>query len=131
MYSEDAHLTGAYNELRAQTYFTKRGWDVFSPIHNKTRADFVAVMGREVLRVQVKTAQYNNGYIQARVSVLDKLYTKEEVDIVVFLIDNRMWIVPIEEIEGYTSINLGKVDQTKYTPRKEYNPDVWEIKDFH
>ena len=130
MYKQDAHLTGALNELRVQAYYTKCGWDVFSPIHNKTRADFIAVKNNLIVRVQVKTAQYNNGYVQARLDVNGKTYTEDECDVVAFILDEKLWIAPTNQIEGYTSINLGKIDQSKYKPRKDYNPDDWIQYDF-
>lgn len=130
MFKHDNHLTGALNELRVQAYYTKCGWDVFSPIHNKTRSDFIAVRGNLVIRVQVKTAQYNNGYIQARLDVNGKTYTSDECDVVAFILDDKLWIAPIEQVEGYTSINLGRVEQLNYKPRKEYDPTEWIKEDF-
>lgn len=132
MFAYDAHLTGALNELRVQTHYTRNGWDVFTPIHNKTRADFIAVKQEIVIRVQVKTAQYNNGYIQSRLDIGGTTYTKEDCDVIAFVLDERLWIAPVEQVEGYTSINLGKVDTDgRYTPRKEYDPNDWVIENFH
>lgn len=131
MYKLDAHLTGALNELRVQAYYTKCGWDVFSPVHNKTRSDFIAVRGKLVVRVQVKTAQYNNGYIQARLDVNGKTYTEDECDVVAFILEDKLWLAPIEQIEGYTSINLGKVEKLNYKPRKDYDPTEWIKEDFN
>lgn len=130
MYHKDNHLTGALNELRVQAYYTKCGWDVFAPIHNKTRSDFIAVRGKLTVRVQVKTAQYNNGYIQSRLDVNGKTYTEDECDVVAFILDEKLWIAPIEQVEGYTSINLGKIDVAGYKPRKEYDPSEWIQIDF-
>lgn len=130
MFKYDNHLTGALNELRVQAYYTKCGWDVFSPIHNKTRSDFIAVKGNLVVRVQVKTAQYNNGYIQARLDVNGKTYTSDECDVIAFILDEKLWLAPIEQVEGYTSINLGRVEKLNYKPRKDYDPTEWIKNDF-
>lgn len=127
MFKYDAHKTGAVNELKAQIYYTNIGYDVFTPIHNKTRADFVAVKDKEVLRVQVKTAQYNGPYIQSRLDVHNVRYSSEDCDVIFFILEDRMWIAPIEEVAGMSSICLGKVDDPNYKPRKEYNPNNWEI----
>lgn len=131
MYKLDCHMTGALNELRVQAYYTKLGWDVFSPIHNKTRSDFLAVKGSQIIRVQVKTAQYNNGYIQARLDVNGKTYTSDECDVVAFILEDKLWIAPVNQIEGYTSINLGRVEKLNYKPRKEYDPSEWIKEDFN
>lgn len=128
MFAYDAHKTGALNELKAQLLYTERGYDVFTPIHNKTRADFIAVKDKEILRVQVKTAQYNGDYIQARLDINDTRYTAEDCDVIVFILNGRIWIAPIAEIYGLSSICLGKVDGLEYQSRKQYDPTRWEIK---
>lgn len=128
MFKYDVHKTGVLNELKAQQLYMEMGFDVFTPIHNQTRADFIAVRFNEVLRVQVKTAQYNGPYIQARLDINGIRYTKDDCDVIVFILDERVWIAPIHEITGMSSICLGKVDDPKYKPRKEYDPDQWEVK---
>jgi hypothetical protein len=129
MFKYNNHKTGAINELKSQLYYMENDYDVFTPTHGKTRADFIAVKGNKVLRVQVKTAQYNMGYIQSRLDIQDTRYTKEDCDIIFFIIEKRMWAIPIEEISGLSSICLGRVDTTKpYKPQKGYNCDKWEIK---
>lgn len=127
MFAYDAHKTGALNELKAQLYFMKSDYDVFIPTHNKTRADFIAVKGNEVLRIQVKTAQYNDVYIQSRLSIGDKRYTKEDCDVVVFVLEDRMWVATIEEVQGMTSVCLGKRDDNSYKSIKNYDPTKWEV----
>lgn len=126
MFNYDAHKTGAMNELRAQLMYAGMGYDVFTPIHNKTRADFIAVKDEKVLRVQVKTAQYNGPYIQSRLDVGGKRYTQSDCDVLVFILDERVWIAPIEEVSDMTSVCLGKMDDPSYLPRKEYDPSKWE-----
>lgn len=118
----DAHQKGAINEKKAQLHFMEEGWDVFIPCHGGTRCDFVAVaVDGYSIRVQVKTAQYNGPYIQSRLDVKGKRYTKEDTDWVVFVLDERMWIVPIEVISGKPSVCLGKVGDIEYTtPLMEY-----------
>lgn len=113
--------------MKAQLVYMNMGFDVFTPTHNKTRADFIAVNGTTVLRVQVKTAQYNGAYIQARLDVNGEKYTKEDCDIIVFILDENVWICPIEEVSGMSSICLGKHGDPEYKPRKEYDPDKWKM----
>lgn len=129
MFAYNAHKTGAINEMKAQLVFMGMDYDVFSPTHGKTRADFIAVKGNKCLRVQVKTAQYNNGYIQSRLDVKDKRYTEEDCDIIVFILDNRTWLAPISDVAGLSSVCLGKVNDPdrKYKPQKKYDPTKWEI----
>lgn len=127
MFACDAHKTGAINEVKAQLYFMDKDYDVFTPVHAKTRADFIAIKGEEVLRVQVKTAQYNGVYIQSRLDVNNARYTSKDCDVIVFVLDSRMWIAPISEISGLPSVCLGKVGTTEYKPYKKYDPRKWEV----
>lgn len=99
----------------------EQDYDVFTPTHPKTRADFIAVKGRDVVRVQVKTAQYNANYIQCRLDVNNARYTKEEVDCIFFILDERMWAVPVEFVEGMPSVCLGKINDPEYVARKDYS----------
>lgn len=120
--------TGAINELKAQQHYLAQGWDVFTPVMPTTRADFVCVKGGKVKKVQVKTAQRNGAHIQSRLDVHGKRYTAEEVDEVVFIFEDRMWIAPIKDIDGFPSVCLGKVNiGSPYKPQVRYNPDDWKI----
>lgn len=127
MFAYDAHKTGAINELRIQLLYSKNGYDVFIPTHPKTRADFIAVKGTEVIRVQVKTAQYNGPYIQSRLDIGGVRYTAEDCDVIVFVLDEWAWIAPIAELAGRPSVCLGKVGDPSYVPRKDYNPENWKV----
>ena len=114
---QDAHQKGALNEKKAQLHFMKMGFDVFIPCHGGTRCDFVAIKDEGPKRVQVKTAQYNGPYIQSRLDVKGKRYTEEDTDLVVFVLDERMWVVPIEEVDGKSSVCLGKIEDPDYAAR--------------
>lgn len=128
MFKLDIHKTGVISELKAQLYFTENGYDVFAPIHNRTRADFVAIKGDKILRVQVKTAQYNGEYIQSRLSSSDNVttYSQKECDVIVFVLDDNMWVAPIEEVEFRTSVCLGK-RTGEYKSYKDYDASKWKI----
>lgn len=112
---------GAHNEVRAQLWFMERGYDVFTPTHSATRADFIVTKGSETLRVQVKTAQYNGPYIQSRLDIRGTKYTSDEVDVIFFILDHRKWLVPIQLVEGKPSVCLGKVDDPVYVAKTDYS----------
>jgi hypothetical protein len=119
---KDALQTGAINEKKAQLYFMEKWYDVFIPSHTGTRCDFVAI-GEDMkpLRVQVKTAQYNGPYIQARLDVRGTRYTEKDTDVLVFVLDRRIWVIPIEEVTGKSSICLGKVGDNSYSPKIDFS----------
>ncbi len=127
MYKHNIHRVGAINETKAQLYFLQIGYDVFIPALPKTRADFIISKGEEVSRVQVKTAQYNGPYIQSRLDVNNKRYTKEDCDLLVFILDGMMWIAPIDDVANLSSVCLGKVNDDKYKPFKPYDPKKWRV----
>lgn len=119
--SMNNNQTGALNEVKAQVWFMENGFDVFTPTHSATRSDFIAVKGSNVSRVQVKTAQYNGPYIQSRLDIRGSRYTSEDTDLLFFILDKRMWLVPISEVEGKPSVCLGKVDDESYVAKVDYS----------
>lgn len=120
VWSKDAHHKGALNEKKAQLYFMEHGCDVFIPCHGGTRCDFIATDEKgQVSRIQVKTAQYNGDYIQSRLDVKGKRYTEKDTDFVVFVLDKRMWVVPIHAVSGKSSVCLGKVNDPDYKSRND------------
>lgn len=131
MYTElHKEQRGCISELKAQVYFMEQGYDVFSPVSMLTRADFIAIdrETNDLLRVQVKTAQTNGDYLQARLTVKDRPYTSEEIDTFVFVYEDRMWIVPQFELEELTTINFGRVDKEVKNKRKpQFDTTEYEI----
>lgn len=133
----DIHRIGMMSELKAQQHFYGKGWDVFLPIDNKTRADLVIVDPESGVswRVQVKTVQPNRvgpyTYLQSRLSSSDNVtvYTKQCCDLVVFVYGERLWIAPIEEVEGLKSVCLDRIseDDSEYNRRVTYDPTKWEV----
>lgn len=119
---------GMENELKAQLYFMQKGYDIFAPRMQHTRADFIAVQGQEVLRVQVKTVQENGDHLQSRLDVKGTRYTKEDTDVLFFVYGDRMWLAPIEDVAGRPSICFGRIDgQVVNNVKREYNPDGWIV----
>lgn len=117
---KEAHQKGALNEKKAQLYFMEHGCDVFIPCHGGTRCDFIATDNfGKVSRIQVKTAQYNGDYIQSRLDVRDKRYTEIDTDFIVFVLDKRMWVVPIQVVSGKSSVCLGKINDPNYQARND------------
>lgn len=126
------------SEMKVQQYFYEEGWDVFTPVDNKTRADLVVVKpnGGEIYRVQVKTVQENRVgpyiYLQARLSSADNVtvYTEECCDVIAFVYRDRLWIASIAEVAGLKSVCLDRLcDEPgkEYRRQVAYDPTKWEI----
>ncbi|CAH9015390.1 conserved hypothetical protein [Vibrio phage 468E53-1] len=123
--------TGCISELKAQTYFMELGYDVFAPISKHSRADLIAVDRdtNDLLRVQVKTVQTNGEYLQARITVKDKPYTVEDTDLFIFVYEDKMWEVPVDCVEGLTSVNFGRVDEQVLNNRtKRFDTSEYQVK---
>jgi len=123
--------TGNISELKAQVYYAELGYDVFIPISCHSRADFIAVDRdtNALLRVQVKTVQTNGEYLQSRITVRDKPYTKEDIDLFIFVYADKMWEVPVDCVEGLTSVNFGRVDEQALNNRtKRFDPSEYQVK---
>lgn len=133
----DIHRVGMLSEMKVQQYFYEEGWDVFTPIDNKTRADLVVVDPdtATTLRVQVKTVQENRvgpyTYLQSRLVSSDNetVYSLRCCDMVVFVYQDRLWMAPIEEVAGLKSVCLDRLseDDSKYNRRVNYDPTKWEL----
>jgi hypothetical protein len=131
----DIHRTGKLSEIKVQKYYYEKGYDVFVPLDGFTRSDFVVVNPAtgESTRVQVKTVQENNVggkiYLQSRLSSADNknLYTKVCCDVIAFVYKDVIWIAPIEELSGLTSVCLGRIGAhlKEYRPKSTYDPFSW------
>lgn len=52
----DNQRIGALAELSAQMYYIREGYEIYTPTIPQSKCDFIAVKGKEVVKVQVKKA---------------------------------------------------------------------------
>jgi len=55
---------GAIAEANIKTHFIESGLDVFEPVRDDCRCDLVVDIGGELMRVQVKSAHYDEGKVK-------------------------------------------------------------------
>lgn len=122
---QEIKLKGVLSEIHAQVYYLETGWDVFTPVNVQTRADFVIVHREtgEVKKVQVKSIQDNpvDGvpYRQCRIQPHNKPYESHEVDLFFFVHPptGDMWEADFLDLEGQTSVNVGRADGLGRSPK--------------
>jgi len=126
------HKNGAVAELFVATQLAVRDFSIYWPLITQSRCDLVVEKDGSFAKVQIKKATWsktgNYQYLQARVIGKNKLtntpYQSKDVDVFIFTDLERIWIVPFEEIEGFTSVCLDSSNPT-YKPRTKYDPRKW------
>ena len=123
---DSKHKNGTIAELKAALYYEEHGWSVFWPTSSQTPCDFIAVNGKTVLRIQVKSGYEfkrpsGRGYIQSTIrkgSGGNKRYSNEDCDLIVVVYEDAIWVIPVEDTRNYTTINLQNLQEV----RKSYKP---------
>jgi hypothetical protein len=109
---------GDVGERSAVAWLWSEGWAVFVPFGHAPDVDLVALRGREVLRVQVKTSTC---HVQGRWSVtlatrggnrsssgFVKRFSAARCDALFVLVgDGRRWFLPSEAVGGGSGMLLG------------------------
>lgn len=101
----DTNLIGTITEMKSMTYFLELGYTVSVP-QNPARYDFILDTGKELLKIQVKTANdtRNEGAINfetcsshiTRTGANRRNY-KEEIDYFCTYYNNECFLVPVDE----------------------------------
>lgn len=127
---------GALSELKISTHFVRQGWVMYYPCSHDTPVDIVGIKGPRVKRIQVKTAYSCGDIIRANIDHKKSAkYSPDSVDTLACVYDNslmdpgkdRIWLIPMEDIEGITTLNLGKTDGSPSKTRANFKPDSYEV----
>ena len=125
---------GALSELRISAHYVRQGWVMYYPCSHDTPVDIVGIKGPRVKRIQVKTAYACGEIIRANIDHKKSAkYSPDVVDTLACVYDNsfkgdRIWLIPMEDIEGITTLNLGKLDGSPSKTRADFSPDNYEVK---
>ena len=132
------HFTGAANELRAASLYIDMGYEVFIPVMTQSKADFIALRGSEVVKVQVKTASEitsdNKQYLQIRLQGRSSTgggtreYVDGDIDVVVAIHRLGVWALPWDSVRGKKSLTFGRlVDGKVISRQKGFTVDEYKI----
>lgn len=114
----DNQRIGALAELSAQIYYIREEYEIYTPTIPQSKCDFIAVKGKEVVKVQVKKATENptkfGTYLQIRLQGKPtpfgvRNYTLDDFDDLLVVHDSGMWRIPIEEVVDKKSLTFGKL----------------------
>lgn len=104
---QDFHLLGAENELKAQAWYLRKGYQVYIPVVQQGGIDFIAYKDKEYIRVQVKTATVTTTNANTKQFGCCVAPTKARLDLlkehdmfdVLFVVSNEdCWVIPFEEV---------------------------------
>lgn len=104
----DVKHKGAQTELQCITYLHGLGYNISIPFGDNARYDLILDTGKELLRIQIKTASLcldtNDTYLVKTCSTginqhqnKIKSYTEDEVEYIGTYIKDRVYLIPISE----------------------------------
>ena len=111
----DTQTKGAITEQKCFLKCIELGWTISKPLFDNARYDFIADTGNQLLKIQVKTSNWNddktaftfNGYSQHSLGNGNKRikYTNKEIDYFMTEKDGLFYLYPAEE-NGFTKKTL-------------------------
>ena len=135
---------GIVTELQCITAFNQLGYHVSIPYGENSRYDFIADINNKLIRVQVKASSPKQGTSGAisfscRSSrsnangVVNRRYTKDEVDYFATFYDNICYLVPIEECSAEKTLRFeppknGQVQGVSFAKDYELSLQISKIK---
>ena len=110
---------GDWGELAAMTWLMSRGASIYRPVFHSPDIDLVAVLGRQVLRIEVKTTTRRRAKGSWGVTIstrggnqswsgLVKYFDANRCDYLFVLVaDGRQWFIPTAALDCGSALTLG------------------------
>lgn len=119
---------GDVSEMLVAVEYVGQGWQVFFPFGHDTEIDMMVTKGPRVKRVQVKTIYACGDILRANIDhKKGAKYNADTVDTMVCVYEGTIWSIPMEDIEGETTLNFGKVDGTPSKTRGSFDHTRYKI----
>ena len=128
---------GTIVELEVQLELVKRGYQVFTPVNEACKVDLIFINNNsKAEKVQIKKAlAYKHGFkLELRYNIGSKrigkaFYTKKEIDFFGTVFNNRLYLIPISDVEGRNCIRFRFNDtgrKNQFTPlyAKDYEINI-------
>ena len=125
---ENTKYIGNLTELQCIAAFYEIGYSVSIPYGENNRYDFIADVEGHLIRVQVKTSSTKDGgksySFSCRSSrtngkrTINKKYSKSEIDYFATFINNRCYLIPVEECSTAKCLRF---DQTQNNQQASIN----------
>tara|TARA_R110002153_G_scaffold80843_2_gene205074 strand:- start:1076 stop:1462 length:387 start_codon:yes stop_codon:yes gene_type:complete len=122
--------TGEVSEMLVGLEYLRKEWEVFTPVGHDTQVDLVVIKGARIKRVQVKSVYDCGGLLRANIDHNGEAkYTSERVDVLVCVWQNKIWSIPMEDVEGETTLNFGRLDGVVSKPRNGFDHTKYLVKE--
>jgi len=123
------HFNGYISEQKAALYYAQLGYLIYWPNCTQSPCDFIACKEDEVLRIQVKSAYWskNSKGLEYLISTVRKgcrqqnFYSKKDCDTVVIIYEDRVWVIPVEELNNESNITLDRKQDLVRSRCKDYS----------
>ena len=125
----EKQIKGLTTELLCTLKFIEYGYIVSIPYGNNSRYDLLVDTGKQIFRIQCKTAslQTNGSYLVKTANSVNtmtknkiKHYTKEEIDFIVTVIEDKLVFIPAEMIQTINS-KIFRAELPKYGSKSNCN----------
>ena len=129
MLYNDTQINGITTELQVAQKLVSLGYIVSIPFGNNSRYDLIVDTDNNLYRVQVKYAHLNdNGSYTVPTSNINnwggkkirKYYTKEDVDLLMTIIEDQLVVIPVEMINHSVS-KIFRTELPKYGTKSTCN----------
>lgn len=119
---------GEVSELLAGIHFIRQGWQIHWPGGHATGVDFVATKGPRNKRVQVKSIYDCGGILRANIEAnKGPRYSPDNVDVIVCVGEDNLYAIPMEDIEGLTTLNFGRTDGSPSKTRSDFDHNKYKV----
>lgn len=128
--------SGAASELYVAHVLVENDYEIFTPVMTQSKIDLIAMKEHQLFKIQVKKATWSKAgpyaYLQSRLhgkSKRDnkKRYTADDVDYFAVTDNQRVWLIPYEDIGHQTSVCLDCTNPD-YKPYTKYDANIWRIR---
>ena len=102
---------GNITELEVQLYFVRMGYLAFTPINDGSPIDLVVKLKSGCKSIQVKTPKETaTGFKIPLYSTAGggkkKLYSSKDIDYFATVFNNRLYVIPISDVQGMYIVTL-------------------------
>ena len=109
---------GLITEMEVALYFIKLGYNVSQPLNLDSKYDFILDTGKQLLRIQVKTAHnpvdrkdviiFKCKSVTGRGQIKHNSYDKNDIDYFATFWQGQVYLIPVEECSTEKTLRLNK-----------------------
>lgn len=132
----DSFNLGTASEFIVAGFLIELGYQVYLPFDRRGKTDLIFYKDNVLHKAQVKRAGWENNktkknnYLRAVCAAHKVFYSKEDVDVFIFIDDSyRMWIIPFSEVGHRKVVILDKrINGNTFDTKHKFNSEKWRVK---